>query len=267
MEHANPFALVFILLTGGVLLYLIGRAKKGQEIFIRRIPGIDAIDEAVGRSVELGRPLIFTAGLITISPLFYACLNVLHYIAEKVARFSSKIYVPCYDPEVLVLSDAAMQDAYQQAGRQTQYDPTDVRYLSSNQFAFASGYMGLVHRENVGGAFLFGSFAAESLVLAEAGQQVGAMQVAATTSNEQIPFFITTCDQTLIGEELYAAGAYLSKDPVQRSSLRAQDIIKALLVALILLGTIQATIASCRGDDSPTSTYRWVTGLWSSRGE
>ncbi|MCC6933313.1 MAG: hypothetical protein IT292_08680 [Deltaproteobacteria bacterium] len=267
MEHANPFALIFILLMGGVLFFYVSQARRGKDIYVRRIPGIDAIDETLGRSVELGRPIAFTSGLISIGPLFYACLSVLHYVAEKIARFSSKIYVPCFDPEVLVLSDATLQSAYQSANRLSQYDPTDVRYLSNNQFAYASGYMGLVHRENVGGAFLFGSFAAESLILAEAGQQVGAMQVAATTSNEQIPFFITTCDHTLIGEELYAAGAYLSNNSVQRGSLRAQDIMKLLLVALIVLGTIQATFAALSASEEPIAALKWVTGSWSAKGE
>ena len=104
--------------------------------------------------------------------------------------------------------------------------------------------MGLVHREQVGAAFLFGRFAAESLILAEAGQQIGATQVAATTSPEQVSFFITACDYTIIGEELYAAGAYLSKDPVQTGSLKAQDVGKILLLGLILLGSVFATVDS-----------------------
>ena len=266
MEHANPFAIIFIIFVLTLVLYFIYRAKHGVQVFIRRIPGIDAIDEAVGRSVELGRPLSFTSGLISIGPLFYASLGVLRYIAQKAAAFSSRLFVPCYDPEVMILSDATLQNAYKQEKRFTQYDPTSVRYLSNNQFAYASGYMGLIHRENVGGAFLFGSFAAESLILAEAGQQIGAMQVAATTSNEQIPFFITACDYTLIGEELFAAGAYLSRNPVQTGSLKAQDVIKVAIVVLILLGVAEATFKAYVGDSAtPTSLQQWINTPWRSQ--
>ncbi len=248
-QQATPFALIFIFFTVFTLIFYFYLAKKGKNIFVRKIGGIDAIDEVVGRSVELGRPISFTSGLAGVGPVFYACLGVLRHIARKVARLNAKLFVPCSDPEVLVLSDVTVQNAYKKEKRFANYDLNTVRYLSSSQFAFSSGYIGLIQRENVGGAFLFGTYAAESLVLASAGQQIGAMQVAATTSNEQIPFFVTTCDHTLIGEELFAAGAYLSKDPIQTGSLRTQDIIKVFLLTLIFTGTcistfISATISS-----------------------
>jgi hypothetical protein len=243
MEHATPAVIILILFFVGPVLYNILRAKKGAELFIRRIPGIDAIDEAVGRAVELGRPLSFTTGITTISPLLYACLGVLRYIGRKAAVFASHLFIPCSDAQVLALTDATLQSAYRTEKKFTSYNPAALRFLSDEQFAYASGYQGLIHRENVGAAFLFGSFAAESLILAEAGQQVGAIQVAGTVSPEQIPFFLTACDYTLIGEELYAAGAYLSKDPVQTGSLRGQDIAKCVILVLIAVGILQQTLS------------------------
>lgn len=242
MEHASPATLFFLFIFVGPVVFSIYRAHYRSKPFIRRIAGIDAIDDAIGRTVELGRPIAFTSGLESISPLLYASLGALRYIAEKSAVFGSRIYVPCFDPEAMVVSDATVQSAFRNKHRFSKYDATSVRFLSNAQFAYASGYMGLVHRENVGAAFLFGSFAAESLILAEAGQHVGALQVAATTSNEQIPFFITSCDYTLIGEEIYAAGAYLSGDAVQTGSLRGQDIAKAIIFLLIIIGIITNTV-------------------------
>lgn len=244
MEHATPAVIILILLFVGPVLYNIRRARKGVELFIRRIPGIDAIDEAVGRAVELGRPLSFTTGITAVSPLLYACLGVLRYVGRKAAVFSSRLFIPCSDAQVLALTDATLQSAYRAEKKFTSYNPAALRFLSDEQFAYASGYQGLIHRENVGAAFLLGAFAAESLILAEAGQQIGAIQVAGTVSPEQIPFFLTACDYTLIGEELYAAGAYLSKDPVQTGSLRGQDIAKCVIFALIILGIIQQTAAA-----------------------
>lgn len=242
MEHAGPGILLLLLLFIAPVLVCIFSARRGKEVFIRRIPGIDAIEQAMGRSVELGRPVVFTTALTGIGPLFAACLKVLNRLASKAARFNTKLLVPLGDPESLVLAEAEMQSSYAREKRQANFDPTSVRYLSSEQFAFASGYVGLVEREKVGAAFLFGSFAAESLILAEAGSRVGAMQVAATTDYQQVPFFIALCDYTLIGEELYAAGAYMSKDPVLTASLRGQDISKFILIALLLLGVGLATL-------------------------
>ncbi|MCB0321350.1 MAG: hypothetical protein KDD60_10535, partial [Bdellovibrionales bacterium] len=130
-----------------------------------------------------------------------------------------------------------VRDAYRDARRLSAFDQQNIIFLSESQFAFASGYMGIVHREQVASAFLFGYFAAESLILAEAGQQVGAMQVAASVSPEQVPFFICTCDYTLIGEELYASSAYLSREPIQLGSLAGQDYAKLIFLLLILIGT------------------------------
>lgn len=244
MEHATPAVILLMCLFVVPVLYYIRHARLGREIYIRRIPGVDAIDDAIGRSVELGRPISFTTGMTNVGPLLFAVLGILRYIAHKAAVFGSRMFVPTNNSEGLVLIEATMQNAYRDAKRYSNFDSGSVRFLSEEQFAFASGYMGLIHREKAGSAFLFGSFAAESLILAEAGQQVGAVQVAGTVSPEQVPFFITACDYTLIGEELYAAGAYLSHDPVQVGSLRGQDIAKLVLVALIVLGALQATYYS-----------------------
>jgi len=262
VEHATPGILILLALLLGPVLYYI-RVAKNKDIFIRRIPGIDAVDEAIGRSVELGRPLSFTSGLTGVSPLLYACLGVLRYIGRKAAIYKSRLFVPCNDPEALALTEATLQNAYRSEGRFAQYDSTMIRFLSQEQFAYAAGYQGLIHRENVGGAFLFGRFAAESLILAESAQQIGAVQVAATISSAQIPFFITTCDHTLIGEELYAAGAYLSKDPVQVGSLRGQDIAKLVIVILIILGIIINTYCSIIGVEASSLISDFFNSSWS----
>lgn len=246
MEHATYSVMILLLLFAVPILYFIFSAKKGKNIYVRKISAINAIDDAVGRAVELGRPLAFTSAMTSIGPLLAACFGVLSYIAKKTARFGSRIFVPLGDPEAVALADITLQNSYKEAKRSSLYDPTSLRFLSSEQFAFASGYMGIVEREKVGAAFLFGSFAAESLILAEAGQKAGALQIAATTDTNQIPFFIASCDYTLIGEELFAASSYLSKDPVQQGSLRGQDFAKIILLLLVFVGVIQATYYSLK---------------------
>lgn len=253
MQHATPGVLLLIVFFCAPVLYFVRQAIKGKKIFIRRIPGIDAIDESIGRAVEMGRPISFTTGLSGVGPLLYACLGILRHVARSAAVFNSRLLVPSSDPEALAMTDATLQNAYRAEKKFSNYDPSSIRYLSSEQFAFASGYIGLIQREKVGSAFLFGSFAAESLILAEAGQQVGALQVAGTTSAEQVPFFITTCDYTLIGEEVYASGAYLSEEPVQSGSLRGQDIVKLLLAVLLFFGIAESTYRQVFPPENPAA--------------
>ncbi|MBN1807723.1 MAG: hypothetical protein JW909_01560 [Planctomycetes bacterium] len=236
---------VLSLLFVGPSLYLIWAARRGVFVpRVRRIRGIDAVDEAIGRSVEMGRPIYMSPGSTPISPLLWAVIGVIGHVAKTAARFRRRLVVPQQDIEVMALVEHFLRETYREAGRPELFQPENTPYLSGDQFAYASGYMGMVHRDNAGACLLFGAFAAESLVLAEAGQQVGAMQVAATTSYTQVPFFITTTDYTLIGEEVYAAGAYLSDDPVQKGSVGGQDFAKAVLLALFLVGILWATGAT-----------------------
>jgi hypothetical protein len=241
VEHATPVIILLMLLLLGPVLLFIHWARSGRDLYVRRLPGVDAIDEACGRSAELGRPISFSTGLTGVNPVLYAVLGVLFYVGRKAARYKSQFLLPQYHPEVMAISEDVLRDAYRVEGRLAQYDPQCVRFLSEEQFAFAAGYMGMVQREQISTAFLFGSFAAESLLLAEAGQQVGAMQVAASVSPEQVPFFICTCDYTLIGEELFASAAYLTREPVQLGSLLGQDRAKLLFFVFIVIGVGIAT--------------------------
>lgn len=241
VEHATPGVLVLICLIVGPVLWYIRRARQHRDLYVRRLAGVDAIDEAAGRAAEMGRPVVFTTGLSGVGPILYACLGVLQYVGCKAARYKTKLIAPQVDPVVMAIAEEVLRDAYRSEGRLAAFDHKSILYLSDEQFAFAAGYMGLVQREKAAAAFLFGSFAAESLILAEAGQQIGAMQVAATTSPEQVAFFICTCDYTLIGEELFGASAYLSREPVQLGSLCGQDRAKLMFMVLIVLGILIAT--------------------------
>ncbi len=239
--HASYAMYILTALLLAPPLIFIFLAKRGKELYIRRIPGIDAIEEAIGRATELGRPMMFSTGLTSINPLLYALLGILRYVARKAAAYGCRLICPQRDYEVLPIVEETVREAYRGEGRLDQFNPRDVRFLSLNQFAYASGYMGIAHREKVASCFLFGEFAAESLILAEAGQQIGAMQVAGTASYTQVPFFLTSCDYTIIGEEVYAAGAYLSREPSQLGSVRGQDVSKLVVLAMVFIGMIWAT--------------------------
>src|SRR5438552_12421420 len=106
---------------------------------------------------------------------------------------------------------------------------------------------------------MFGIFYAESLILAEAGNQVGAIQVAGTQTTTQIPFFVASCDYTIIGDEYYAGTAYLTREPVLLGSVVGQDRAKMLLIGMIGLGIVLASILSLtRGQ----ATMDWLANLF-----
>jgi hypothetical protein len=120
-------------------------------------------------------------------------------------------------------------------------------FITSDQFSYTAAVDGIMLRRKPAANFFMGSYFAESLLLTETGASTGAIQIAGTDSDHQLPFFVTTCDYTLIGEELYAASAYLSKEPIQVGTLRGQDLGKAFILGVIGVGTVVATIAVVTG--------------------
>ena len=113
-----------------------------------------------------------------------------------------------------------------------------VHYVTDEQFAYAAGVNGIMVREKPAACVYMGKFYAESLILAETGNSIGAIQIAGTASQSQIPFFVTACDYTLIGEEFFAASAYLSDKPELVGAVKGQDMIKVIILILVFSGII-----------------------------
>ena len=249
MEHASLTVRLLLLPLSAIIVFTILIARR-KNLFIRRIHGLTAIDEAIGRATEMGRPMVCCTGLGQeggIEIVTLQALSIVSYIIRNSARFATRAIVPVYDPQMLPVTEEAVRDAYTLEGRPDQYNSDDVRYLTSRQFAFAAGVAGVIWREKAAATFLFGYYYAEALIMAEAGQQAGAIQVAGTPATTQIPFFIAACDYVIIGDEYYAASAYLSREPTQLGSIVGQDIAKGLVLGLIVLGAAIVTITSFLG--------------------
>jgi hypothetical protein len=230
--------LVAMLVFFALVIYFIETARSGRSLFVRRIAGLDAVEEAVGRATEMGKPIIYVPGLGGISDIAtIASINILGEVAKKTAQYDSALLVPNRDPIVYTVVREVVKEAYTKAGRPDAFRSDNVFFLTSEQFAYAAAVDGLMVREKPATNFFLGTFWAESLVLAETGASTGAIQIAGTDSVFQLPFFITACDYTLIGEELYAASAYLSREPLLLGSLKGQDYGKLLILAVVALGS------------------------------
>jgi hypothetical protein len=237
-------ALVFIMAVILIILIMVSikQAEAGRDFYIRRIAGLNAIDEAVGRATEMGKPVLYLTGLHDLSSIAtLASISILSKVAEKTAEYETPILVPNCRSIVMVTTREVVKESYMRAGKADHYQEDNITYLTDDQFGFTSGVDGIMMREKPAANFYLGHFMAESLIYAETGHSVGAIQIAGTEEFSQIPFFITACDYTLIGEELFAAGAYLSRQPRDVGSLRGQDIGKLFFIALILVGVLLQT--------------------------
>ena len=237
VERTNSLiaSVVFI----GLILGSIAVARSGKEFFIRRISGLNAVDEAIGRATEIGKKVMYLPGsqsMDDIQPV--ASVAILGHVARATARYGTDLDVPNKDPLTFASAREAVRAAYLAEGRPDLYREEMVNYVTYDQFAYTAAVSARMTRERPAAIFLIGYFFAESLILAETGQSTGAMQIAGQADPTQLPFFVATCDYTLIGEELYAASAYLTREPVLLGSMRGQDLAKALLILIAIVGVI-----------------------------
>jgi hypothetical protein len=251
--------LMFVLAFTGVLLASIAAARRNPHIRLRRIAGLDAVEEAIGRSTEMGRPILYLTGAGDMSEVpTIAATVILGEVAKKVAHYDTSLKVPHRDPIVMAVCQEIVKEAYVEAGRPDAYREDSNFFITSDQFSYTAAVDGIMLREKPAANFFMGSYFAESLLLTETGASTGAIQIAGTDSDHQLPFFVTTCDYTLIGEELYAASAYLSREPVLVGTLRGQDFGKAFIMSVLVLGTALATVGVVVG----TENFNYVLDLF-----
>lgn len=235
-----------VLVAGLVILFCIGwytwRASQGEELFIRRIAGLQSIDEAVGRCTEMGKPVLYIPGIYDMDDIqTISSMSILSHIARKTAEYETPLFVPCTRSLVMSTAYEVTREAYIQAGKADSFQGDNIRYLTDDQFGYVAGVDGIMMRDRPAANFYLGVFFAESLILAETGHSIGSIQVAGTASVHQIPFFVAACDYTLIGEELFAASAYLSRDPMQLGSIKGQDMTKFIMMIVLFAGILVAS--------------------------
>ena len=235
-----------VLLMVVLLFHFYRRIKRDPgSLFIRRIAGIDAIEEAVGRCTEMGRPILYVPGIEDMQDIqTIASMLILGKVAETAARYKTEIFVPCRIPFVMSVAEEMVRQGFYNAGVPEDHKPGNMSFISDEQFAYTAGVNGIMLRERPAANLLLGRFFAESLILSETGFEAKAIQVAGTAEVTQLPFFIAACDYTLIGEELFAASAYLSRDPKLLSNLKATDWYKVVCIGVMVAGSLLVTLDS-----------------------
>jgi len=261
-DSSRVNVLILTMLLCFLLVWYIERAKKGESLFIRKIQGLDAIDDAVGRATEMGKPILFSFGLGEIKDIVtVAALAILRQVAVRCAEHGTELLVPNWDPIVMAAAQETVQQAYAEPGRPDLYKEGNVSFLTSDQFGYAAGVDGIVVRQKPGAIFFLGYFYAEALIMAETGHSVGAIQIAGTTAITQLPFFIASCDYTLIGEEMLAASAYIKRDPQLLGSLKGEDLFKAVLIVGFALVAVLGTASVLLGKGGSTGLLQLFQGI------
>jgi hypothetical protein len=244
-QHALMFALLLPFFP--LLLLLNRRMRRRGKPPLRSIPGYDDMEAYLGEATESGKAVhvsMGTGGIGTgVTAESLAGLTVLEHVARHAAATGLKTVVTVSDPSLLPVAQDVMREACAAQGYAEEYDPACVRFISSDKVAYAAGVMDILGHDKVSCNVLVGNFGDEFLLMSEAGARYALNQVAGTTSPQILPFVYASADRALIGEEIFAAGAYLLGKTAHVASLAAQDWLRTAIILTILLGVLAKSLA------------------------
>ncbi len=232
------FSIIF--LSAALMVVLAALRRKSAPAF-REIPAFSHLRQAIGRVVEDGTRLHVSLGrgaLVTPqSASAMAGLTLLRRLAELTSAGDQPPIATSGDAALAILSQDTLQTA-SQASAQGIYDPTAGRLTGLTPFSYAAGAIPAIRDENISANVLMGNFGVEAALLAEAAERANNFTLAASDNLAAQAVLFASAQEPLIGEELYAAGAYMDAGPVHSASLTVQDILRWLIILVILAGAL-----------------------------
>ncbi len=244
IKEGRAFQL-FLLILVAILTYIASSlAKKGKVWEIRPIEALEAMYEGVGRCAEMGRPMMVLPGISDLgNPQTIAGLTVLGELAQRGAEIGVPTITSASNSAVITAAEAVIGSAYTAAGKPELYAPGKyVEWFGGDQFAYAVGAAGQILAHKPGMICFIGYFLFDVIVDGETGARVGAIQIGGTLGS--MDMMTVFCDYFLVGEELYAAAASITRDKYAIATLAAQDWIKLILLVLMIVGAILSAAGS-----------------------
>ncbi|GAB4451684.1 MAG: hypothetical protein Kow0031_34220 [Anaerolineae bacterium] len=239
-------ALVALLAFVALLYFFTSRVRAGQRPMLRKIAGYDLLKGFSGKAIESGRPFHLSLGLGSVSDAStadsLAGLHLLDHLAEQTAVTRVSPTVTMANPMVMLLAQNRLRTAYKQNPMGAQEAYRSVRWLAPQPAAYAAGVMSLFSVDRVAANVMVGTFGDEYLLMGEAALRHDIAHVGGASNPNTLPFIYASAQETLLGEEIYAAGAYLQKHPSHIGSLLAQDTMRWLVAAVMLGGVLLATL-------------------------
>lgn len=235
----EEIGLALLLLTLPVLFFLTSRVRAGKGGELRPLPGMDALPGLAGRSAETGQALHVSVGVAGVGGAAtaetWAGLTLLGQLADEAAACDTPLIVTVADATVLPVAQDMVRRAYIRNGNPEGYDPTQVRFIAPNPMAYAAAVSGLLERESLTANIMVGSFGDEYLLMGETGARRQVHQIVGAADPRTLPFVLASADDTLVGEEMFAGGAYTSRLPIQIASLLTEDWARWAVAAAILV--------------------------------
>jgi hypothetical protein len=253
---------LILLLFVAMLLLFTPRVRRVGGLRLLPLPGYAAAREAIARAAEQGRTTHLSTGPGTLGDSAggttetLAGLHLMGRAAARCAAGGTPVLGTTGDALAFPLAENVVRAGFAEVGRadevpvvgaaSTAAAPTTlegaaqgVRMLTHRDpLAYAAAAADLSECEGVSNAVLVGNWGAEYLLVGEAQSRAGVTVVAGATNPSALATMLLGADHTLIGEEIYTAGAYLDANPSHQASIQAQDAIRMLVIAVILIGAV-----------------------------
>jgi len=234
-------ALIIFLVAAVLLLAFTFLRRKSPAVF-RKIEAYERLNRAVGLAVEggtrlhvsIGRGNLFTAR----GGSALAGLAMLRRLSERTSLSDHPPVVTSGDASLAILSQDTLQAGYRAAGAEDQYRFTTGRLTGLTPFAFAAGTIPIMRDEKVSANVIIGDLGSEAALLADAADAENADLIAASDNLSAQSVLYASSQEPLIGEELFAAGAYLGAGKSHEASLQVQDLLRWLIILAILGGAV-----------------------------
>lgn len=245
------FQLAILIVFFCLLLIAFYLGRRGWSPKIRKISGLEAMSEAMARCAEMGRPAHWTGGTPGATTYGFgasgtsdiiASVQILGYLAELAGKYQVRLLSSTGRTDEIPVILGYLEQGYKVGGRPELFKPEDTKFYPVQ--VWTMGITSRILKENVAANFPIGGITFEAAIFGETAASIGAMQVSGTSVITAIPFLIASCDYVLISEEMYVAGAVVSKDTLQLSTVAGEDWIKVVILACIIFGSIFATVGS-----------------------
>jgi len=231
---------IFILLFAGLiaLFFFIGRGQTSRKL--REIPAFLRLRRSVGLAVEAGTRVHVSLGRGGLNGLPGGSALVGLTVLDRVSRAASSSDRPPVatsgEGEVTILSQDVMRTSFKNVSSEAQFDFGAGRMSGPTPFSYVAGAIPVILDEQVSTNVLVGNFGSEVGLLTEASEQKGSLTIAGTDNIPAQAVLVAAAQEPLIGEEVYASGAYLGAGAFHIASLQAQDVLRWVVIAIILIG-------------------------------
>lgn len=251
LEQALAIALFFAFLVP--FFYFLYRAPRSDaRPRLRPISAYDSLKKLLSRAAETGQAVHVSVGTAGISGAqtseTLAGLYTLEFLADRAANSDIPPLVTVTEPTALPAALDQLRRAYERQGYPEEHSFAHARFIAppvnNSAMPYAAGVMDILNHEPVTANVMVGSFGDEYLLMTEPGAQRNAVQIGGSSNVQVLPLTYLTMTEPLLGEEIFASGAYLLERVGHYTSLIAQDVFRLFLVALVILVVILRTLGS-----------------------